>query len=146
MLLALIFLPVALVVITVGLPLLILIASIGIMGLVVYSHICTKISGCTITNQSSSSTSFSLRIELPPTSINSYRYNGHHYYSRTPSPPPSQSMIVPEYRTSSSLSPLRFRYKSNIASPPSPTSSMHNIHVDSESDTQMKRRRRVRFA
>jgi hypothetical protein len=149
MLLALLFLPVALVVITIGLPILILIASMGVMGIVMYSHICTKLSGCTTTNQSSSSTS--VRIVMPPTLRNSYRYNDHQYYSRTSSPPPSPCMMVPEYRMSSSLSPLRFRYKSNAASPPSPTSSMHDINVDGRNqqydrDSQLNRRRRVRFA
>ena len=146
MLLALIFLPAALVVITIGLPVLILIASIGVMGIVIYSNICAKLSGCTISDQSSS-----LLIVLPPTSRVSYRYNEHKYDSRTSSPPPSSSMMIPEYRMSSSLSPLRFRFKCNVAAPPSPTSSMHVINVDGSNqaydcETQLNRRRRVRFA
>jgi hypothetical protein len=68
MLLALIFLPVALVVITIGLPVLILAASIGFMGMVAYSHICSRLSGGT-----SSSTTFN-------------NYNVHQYYCRSASP------------------------------------------------------------
>ena len=156
MLLAILFLPVALVVITIGLPVLILIASMGVMGIVVYSHICTKLSGCTKATITNLSSPTSLRIVLPTTT--SYRYhNDHSYYydSRTIlSPPPSSScMMLPEYRMSTSVvSPLRFRYKSNMASaPPSPTSSMHDINKDRRNqeydrDAQFNRRRRVRFA
>ena len=152
MLLALIFLPVALVVITIGLPILILIASMGVMGIVVYNQICTKLSGFTVstipTNQSSSSSVSSLRIVLPPLmSRTTYRYHDDQdYYSRSSSPPPSPGMMRMEYQmSSSSLSPLQFRYKSNTEAPPSPTSSMHEINLDG-SNSQSSRRRRVRFA
>lgn len=151
MLLALIFLPVALVVITIGLPILILIASMGVMGIVVYNQICTKLSGFTVstvsTNQSLSSVS-SLRIVLPPLmSRTTYRYHDDQdYYSRSSSPPPSPGMMRMEYQmSSSSLSPLQFRYKSNMEAPPSPTSSMHEINLDGR-NSQLSRRRRVRFA
>ena len=151
MLLALIFLPVALVVITIGLPILILIASMGVMGIVVYNQICTKLSGFTVstvsTNQSLSSVS-SLRIVLPPLmSRTTYRYHDDQdYYSRSSSPPPSPAMMRMEYQmSSSSLSPLQFRYKSNMEAPPSPTSSMHEINLDGR-NSQLSRRRRVRFA
>ena len=153
MLLALIFLPVALVVITIGLPVLILIASMGVMGIVVYNQICTKLSGFTVstitTNQSSSSSVSSLRIVLPPLmSRTTYRYHDdQNYYSRSSSPPPSPGMMRMEYQmsSSSSLSPLQFRYKSNMEAPPSPTSSMHEINLDGR-NSQLSRRRRVRFA
>ena len=119
MLLALIFLPVALVVITIGLPVLILAASIGFMGIVAYSHICSRLSGGTITYPSSSSS----------TTFNNY--NVHQYY----------------YRSASPLR-FRYTGKSDLVAPPSPTSATHDINRNQEydCDSTLSRRRRVRFA
>ena len=140
MFLALIFLPVALVVITIGLPVLILLASIGVMCVVAYGNIYTKLSGYTMTSQSS-------MVTIPHESTSLFNNIERQYYSRPSSPLPS----LPEYLTSiSSMSHLGFRYKSNIEAPPSPTSSMQDIsmnrrHQEYDGDSS-NRRRKVRFA
>jgi hypothetical protein len=149
MLLALTFLPAALVVITIGLPVLILLASIGAMGFVIYSNICTLLSGGTQTRPSSF-------LFVSPASTPLYHSSVHHYYSGPRSPIPSSQrtgMKLPKYRTSSSSSsssPLRFRAESGMETPPSPTSSIHDINVDErhrkyDSNSLSNRQHRVRF-
>jgi hypothetical protein len=140
MFLALIFLPVALVMITVGLPLLILVVSIGVVGVVMYQNICTKLSGKTLAQSSIYETSYQY----------DYNYN-HGLRSRSLSPTPILA-LVSGYPLSSSLSFSQQRYQySESETPPSPRSSMHDIGIDDlhrekKIGVAQRGRKTVRFA
>jgi hypothetical protein len=90
MILALFFLPVALVVITIGLPVLIFLVSVGAMCIVAYQQFRTW-------------TTFSITEGPPHSSESSNRFYEYDGQSRSISPPPTFATI-PELRLSPSLS------------------------------------------
>ena len=126
MILALIFLPVALIVITIGLPVLILLISIGAMCITAYQKICT------VTN---------ISMDLNNQSSNTLFYGVIPQRTRSESPPPALTASgIPELRLSPSSLKARPKYTARSSK------EVTLLPKSCRFDFQTTSRRSVRFA